>query len=499
VDRLACVNIAALPLQLLLRTEPGWIRVPAVVVEDDRPQALVLFVNAHARRLGVRPGQCYATALALAKDLRAGTISQLQIIRSVQTLVDGLRRYSPHVEPSVEIPGVFWLDAQGLNRLYPSMQDWAQAVYRGLQGAGVRAAIAVGFSRFGTYALARCHQGTTVCADAAEERAAVQRVPLTSVDLDPDVRARLHVLGVETVGEFLRLPGHGIQQRFGDRTHALYQLASGRRWAPLVPVPADEPQAREIHFDAPETNTERLVFIVKRLLDSLLAALVRQSRAVVELTLWMKLDDRTTRTERIRPAASTLDAAELVTLVRLRLDTLGLSAGIVILRVLAETCPASSHQSRLFSRHACRDLDAANQAFARLRAEFHEDVVVRARLHPAHLPAAQFAWERLDRMPVLAAPRVVTSRPLVRRIYAKPVPIRNPQSTTRNPQSTTRNPQSAIRNGERPLLGPYVVSGGWWAGGVHRDYYFMPIDRGNLGWVYFDHRVRSVFLQGCVE
>jgi protein ImuB len=199
----------------------------------------------------------------------------------------------------------------------------------------------------------------------------------------------------------------------------------------------------------------------------------------------MKLDDRTTRTERIRPAASTLGAAELVTLVRLRLDTLNLSAGIVTLRVLAETCSATSHQCRLFSRHACRDLDAATQAFARLRAEFHEDVVVRARLHHAHLPAAQFAWERLDRMPVLAAPRVVTSRPLVRRIYAKPVPI--------------RNPQSAIRNRERPLLGPYVVSGGWWAGGVHRDYYFMPIDRGNLGWMYYDHRVRGVFLQGCVE
>ena len=401
MDRLACVSIAALPLQLLLQAEPEWLNHPAVVVEDDRPQAPVLFLNERARAFGVRTGQRYATALALTSDLRAGTMSQLKIDRRVHALADCLRRYSPHVEPSTETPGVFWLDAQGLNRLYPSLHDWAQAVRLALQRAGFRATIAVGFTRFGVYALAKYHQGTTVCADAAE-----------------------------------------------------------------------------IH-------TERLIFIVKRLLDALLASLVRQAQAVVELELWMKLDDRTTRTERVRPAAPTIDAAQLLVLMRLRLDAIRLPAGIVTLRVAAETCPAGAQQRHLFALQGRRDPEAATQAFARLRAEFHDQVVVRARMCDAHLPSAQFEWEPLERMPAHAAGRVVAARPLVRRIYATPVPVSMPIPD-----------QGA---------GPYILSGGWWGGGVRRDYYFATAATGisgaagSLRWMYYDHRKRRVFLQGSVE
>ena len=47
--------------------------------------------------------------------------------------------------------------------------------------------------------------------------------------------------------------------------------------------------------------------------------------------------------------------------------------------------------------------------------------------------------------------------------------------------------------------GPYILAGGWWGGGVERDYYFLPVDNEGLWWVYFDHRARRLFLQGWVE
>jgi protein ImuB len=485
VDRLACVNVAALPLQLLLQVQPGWIDLPVAVVEDDRPQAVVLFHNARAYRAGVRSGQRYATALALSKDLRAAVVPRSQIDQHVRFLAECLRRYSPHVEPSADTPGIFWLDAKGLTRLYPSLHAWAQAVRLELQRAGMRGTVAVGVSRFGAYALAKFYQGTAICAEAGEERAAVRRVPLSCLDLDPDVRERLLTLGIETVGDFLRLPGDAVRHRFGEAADTLYRLASGQRWAPLVPVPADEPQERQLHFDVPETNTERLVFVVKRLLDSLIAAIARQAHAVVALTLWMKLDDRSTQVERVRPAASTLDAAQLLTLVRLRLDALRLPAGIVTLRVRADTCGATPAQRRLLQQ-ARRDPDAANQALARLRAECGDDSVVRARVCDAHLPTARYAWERLDEVPAQATPRVVTLRPLVRRIFTKPIAL---------PGTRSGGPVRA-----QTLAGPYVMSGGWWGGvGVHRDYYFARTDEGNLWWMYDDRRKDRVFLQGHVE
>lgn len=482
MDRLACVDVAALPLQLLLREHPDWAAWPAAVVEDDRPQASVLFLNTHARRLGVRSGHRYATALTLAHNLHAGTMSPSQIEQGVGILADRLRRYSPHVEPASDMPGVFWLDASGLGHLYPSLHAWADLIRADLQSWGMKSAIAVGFSRFGVYALATSQRGTLITTDATEERTRVHRVPLARLNLDPDARDRLLALGITTIGDFLRLPGNDIRTRFGTAAATLHQLASGARWSPLVPVPADIHHRTVIEFDAPESNVERLLFVIKRMLDTLATRVSRLDEVIVEVVLWMKLDDRSARTETVKPAVSTLDVAQLLTLVRLRLETLQLSSGIGTMRVAVSTCRATADQRRLLPEEVRRDIDAANRALARLRAECGEQNVVRAAIRDAHLPSARFAWEPLTHVPAQSSPRVMTVRPLVRRIYVQPAVC-----------SSSTVAASQLRRG------PFVVSGGWWGGGVRRDYYFVHTAEGELWWVYFDHRRRQFFLQGRVE
>ena len=482
MDRLACVDVAALPLQILLQQHPEWLPLPAAVVEDDRPQAPVLFLNERARRAGVRTGHRYAAALALAPDLQAAVVPRATIEECVRALSASLGRYTPHVEPSAETPGLFWIDASGLNRLYPSLREWATAVRLEVQRAGFRATVAVGVSRFGTCALAQTHQGITICLDAGEERAFVERVPLASLDIDPVARDRLLALGIKHVGEFLRLPPGTLRQRLGPAADAVYNLASGRTWAPLAPVAAEEKHERQVEFDAPESNTERVLFVAKRLLDALAGDLSRRALAIVDLALHLSLDNRTRQTEHVRPAAPTVDPTQLLPLVRLRLDALELASGIVELRVAAETCRASEQQMHLLPQ-GTREPDAANQAFARLRAEFGEDAVVCAQLCDGHLPGARFSWEPLVQMPTSAAPRVVSARPLVRRIF-------------------TRAQGSGLRAQGLGLKaqGPYVFSGAWWNnGGLRRDYYFAETDNGSLQWMYYDHRRKRCYLQGDVE
>ena len=489
MDRLACINVAALPLQILLRDHPTWAHLPAVVVEEDRPSGLVLYLNAQAHRFGVRSGQRYATALALARNLQAGAVPASQVEDTVHALTERLRKYSPHVEPAAGEPGVFWTDVQGLDRLYPSLHAWADAVCAEFHSAGMKASVVVGFTRFGVYALALAHQkvrgGTLVCEDAAEEEALVAKVPLDRLHLDPEARDRLLMLGVTTVGDFLHLPSKGIRTRFGAAIEEMHRLAMGDRWAPLCPEPAEEPHARLIEFDEPESNTERLIFVIKRLLDGLATELVHQAKAAAEVSLEMKLQDRTARTESVRPATPTLDVPQLLQLIYLRLGALQLSAGIVTLRVAVDACAANSDQRRLFLEHS-RDVAAANQALARVRAECGERAVVRARICDAHSPAARFAWEPLAHAalePAHAAPRVKAMRSLVRRIYARPLDL----------------PKNILENFVEEKIGPYVLSGGWWAGGVYRDYYFVHTRDGHIWWMYYDHRRERYFLQGEVE
>jgi protein ImuB len=49
------------------------------------------------------------------------------------------------------------------------------------------------------------------------------------------------------------------------------------------------------------------------------------------------------------------------------------------------------------------------------------------------------------------------------------------------------------------LVGPYIVSGGWWASEVHREYHFAETRSGECLWVYFDRKRRRWYLHGVVE
>ena len=79
MDRMACVDLPAFPLQLLLRREPGWRDHPVAVVDSDKPQGIVLWVNERARARRILPGIRYAAGLSLAGDLHAAEVSPAEI------------------------------------------------------------------------------------------------------------------------------------------------------------------------------------------------------------------------------------------------------------------------------------------------------------------------------------------------------------------------------------------------------------------------------------
>ena len=152
-------------------------------------------------------------------------IEDAEVTRHVADVCERLRRFSPNIEPYDAQPGVFWIDASGLERLYPSLRAWAREIAADLQGAGFECALTVGFSRFGSYALARARPlGVTVFDREVDERLAARDVPLDRLDVKPRLRDALHRLGVTTVGEFVRLPPGGILKRFGKAAHQLHVL-----------------------------------------------------------------------------------------------------------------------------------------------------------------------------------------------------------------------------------------------------------------------------------
>lgn len=575
MGRLACLSVPALPLQLLLRLHPDWKDRPAAVVAEEKSRGAILYVNRAAARAGVRPGWRYGAGLSLVSGLRAGVVDENTVAAEVMRLAERLQRFTPQVESSPTQAGVFWLGATGLRRVSPSLQAWAAAVLAAVREAGFEAALVVGFSRFGSYAVARTQShvaecGATVFAAASGEREAVRRVPLARLSLEPEVGERLAQLGIRTVGEFATLPEAGILERFGAPAHQLHRMARGTLGAdmargvlgagmarsaldtgrnsgapasgresrlplesqlPLVPLPLLEPAAQTIVLEYPEADLTALLFLIKGRLHSLLGVLAARRQGLAGLELRLKLEGRMEdglegqlegdgqRLESVRPAAPTLDAALILDLVRLRLEGVTLAQGVVAIGLLALGGPAPPEQLRLFSEHPRRDLRAGEQALARLRAEFGEQVAVRAELKEGHLPEAQFAWVPLERMafPARSAGTAVAEaqaaaepatgqagartgagtgmRTLVRRLYPKARALPSPERNGRDGTFV----DGQVRGPIARRLGPYLISGGWWVREVRRDYYFAETAQGEVLWLYYDRRRRQWFLQGRVE
>ena len=268
--------------------------------------------------------------------------------------------------------------------------------------------------------------------------------------------------------------------RFGPEALALYRFAAGDLELPLAPEPVIEPIEERVALEYGEGNSERLVFVVKPLVDRLLLTLRQRGEALVELRLRLTLDAAEEQLERVRTAEPTLSSVTVMELVKLRLLASPVKAPVVAIAASAEAVRATAEQLRMFAESPKRDLAAAARAFARLRATFgREDVVARAVMRDRHTPEVSFGWEPMQ---AIVPPRPGPSSPmLIRRVLEKPEPL-------------WFRPDAMDG-----LSGPYRLAGGWWRSGVVRDYYFVELGRGELLWIYYDQARRRWFLQGEIS
>ncbi|HET8933287.1 MAG TPA: DNA polymerase Y family protein [Polyangiales bacterium] len=509
MDRWACVSIPALPLQIVARSKPEWRALPTVVVSEDKPQGKVQWANAAAQKEGVLPGQSYALALSLCVGLRACVVPEDEIARVTEELKLLLWCFSPAVEVGEEA-GVFWLDASGLGRLYASLVTWSHALCEKLKRLDFAACVVVGFSRFGSYALARAGRQSQVLKSAAEEQQCVEHVALARLDIEPEFRDVLSKLGIHTIASLLSLPASGLLRRFGQTAARLHALAAGE-YAALRAEQWLSPLIVRYLLDTAESDSTRLLFVIKRLLAELLNKLVVRAEALASLQLRFVLDRKQgqVETEPLRPATPTLDGMLVLDLVRLRLESWQLEHAVIEVELEATGVPSSSEQLRVFAEQPRRDFAAGERAIARLRAEFGPDAVVNACLCDGHLPEACFKWQPVAAMsaaavsgdvaesvPTEGVARTLALRPLVRRFFRKPLALSAPARELRNDGWLIRGPEAGPVT---HTAGPFLMNGGWWLREVQREYQFVMTRREELYWVYQDKRRRRWFLHGLVQ
>lgn len=475
---MGCIDIPEFLFQWLARESPIP---PMALVKEERPTSLLLAINGPAREAGLRPGMRYGEALAQVPQLRGRVLSPCDRSRIQTEMVETLRAFSPVVEACPHQVGVFYTGLEGLLGLYPNWQAWARAVLRSLTQRGYWARVVVGYSRFGSMALARRQHAPpfTIVANPEEEQEKIQDVELWRLGLPLKLLQPLQQLGLERVREFLKLTSESILERFGKEAYELHRRAQGQVWDPLRPQLEPLLWEARMGLDYVEANRERLLFLIKRLLDPLLLGLYRQRRAVRRLHLQLELQDGEPLRECLQMSQPSLDSPRILDLVRLRLESMEVPRGVTDLDILLEDIECPPEQLELFEESSRRELQAAHRALDRVRAELGETAVVQACLCEGHLPTASFSWQTLERLPGTPHPGSGPSR-RVRRIFLKPQRLPRPRP-------------------EQQLAGPFRLSGGWWNREILRDYFYLQGSQGEIHWAYYDGRRQAWFSEGRLE
>jgi protein ImuB len=515
--RIACLLVKELPLAATVRANPDLREAAFALSIGKGPRAPLGFVSAAARRAGVVPGMTVAQAGAVAPDLMVLARNAALEQAAADALVDVAESFSPVVEDGG--PGRVYLDLAGLGGLYGAENDMAKELARRVRQVGMEAEVGIGANKEVAYLAARC--GGMRVIDAGRETEFLQWVPLELLELDPDVELQLERLGIRRLGELARLDARELGTRMGAGAVELVRLVSGQTGGPLAARRPAESFTEKTELEYAIELLEPLSFILRGMLERLIARLKVRGLTAGNLTLSLELAGRRRDERRVSVAAATNEVRSLLALLILDLEKTPPPEGVEAVQLSAEARAPRPAQSDMFLPPAPAP-ERLQTTLARLAALCGPDQVGTLLPSNSHRPAA---LERVD----FAPPPPSASRPepehngrAVNAIVLRA--IRPAQEVevmfSRGMPEFVRGRQICAR--VVSIAGPWRRQGEWWKsalesesgaenggvtatsrcglpGGFAHDYYAMALDDGGVYRVFRDLQTEQWFVDGVYD
>jgi nucleotidyltransferase/DNA polymerase involved in DNA repair len=156
------------------------------------------------------------------------------------------------------------------------------------QASGLAASVGLGSCKFVAYAAGADTQPYTACiVPAGEEARFLCNQSVELLPVDAEVVFRLHLLGIETLGEVAQFTLPELLSQFGFEGQRVWQLARGIDEQRLKPRPERRILTERFAFEDPVGGIEVMIAVAKHLLARLQPAL--WDRAAQELRLQAEL------------------------------------------------------------------------------------------------------------------------------------------------------------------------------------------------------------------
>lgn len=275
---------------------------------------------------------------------------------------------------------VVWVDVTGCAHLHGGEGPLAAALVasmRALLGAhsrSIRVSVASGPNLARMFATHRAETQIRVVRVEVERRA-LGRLPIDLLPLDEKRVEWLRGLAVRTLDDLRRLPRSSLALRLSKDAGRIFSLLDGDDRVPLTPYTLPALVEERFDFDEPIESVQGLFFVLHRLMHTLASRVKARAEAVSQLVLDLHLDALRARTLKTTSVVVDLpkpldDAADLLAVLRIRLDRVDLTSPVLGLTLRAsERVRASRTNEALFAPRA-----RAERTLPRLVAELATDL-----------------------------------------------------------------------------------------------------------------------------
>lgn len=435
-------------------------------------------------------------------------------------LVEWCERFSPVVglEESAllpdQSPDTMLADVTGCAHLFGGEDALVRQVVEQLQAQGYRARVALADTIGAAWAVAHFHPHECTVVAPPDTSALLAALPVEALRLPVDTTALLRELGLECIGQLLALDRAELPARFGPDILRRLDEASGQRpevapaHRPLPPLQVD------FCFESPVERRSVVESALEHMLQRLAAQLAERGQGIEQLECRLYLttgDCLSLQVGTVRPRSS---SGHLLSLVRLQLEPVRLSAPVVAIRVHALlTAPQPGDQQQMFAAGEAQAQRQLGELLERLSGRLGNSAVMRPRLSGDPQPERSCRYEpmvsierqrgsqRKKTKQQNSSPRSgpaipLLSRPL--RLLARPLPAEVWSVVPDGPLGRFCCQLADERIARS--WGPERIETGWWRETlVRRDYYQVETVSGRRYWLFCRLQDRRWFVHGLFE
>jgi len=186
------------------------------------------------------------------------------------------------------------LGIEGLHRLWGDDERLVGRVLGVVQGLlPTQPRIGIGNTRFGAQVAAVIGRGRLekiAVGDVGVEAAYLAPLPIRFLPADDEMRERLRVFGLATIGDFAALAGSAVVARFGAQGAMLHELAQGRDHRPLRPRKPVQHLRAEAELEPPVDTLDPLRFLLHNLCGALCEQLSARGAGATRALMTLELE-----------------------------------------------------------------------------------------------------------------------------------------------------------------------------------------------------------------